>query len=299
MELQQLQYFMVAAQYEHITKAANSLKIAQPALSQSIKRLEKELNVKLFERKKGGIVLTNAGKILAEEVKPIIKTIDNLPKKLSDAEKKQKLTIHLNVLAASILVTNCIISYKAKHPEINFEFVQSPNAVDYDLCITASLSKSGVYSDQMTLEEKFFLAVPASSKYADYTEIELSEVSGEGFIMMADTRPIRHICDQFCMEAGFTPNIIFESMNFESVRSLISAGLGVGFWPEYSWESAEPSKNVVLLPIKGQDCKRNIVISYGEQADTNEVIKDFYEFLISFAMECRDRHNRSRETTAI
>ena len=286
---------MVAAQYEHITKAANSLKIAQPALSQSIKRLEAELNVKLFERKRGGIVLTKAGRALVDEVKPILNTLDNLPVKLAEIDKKQKQTIHLNVLAASILVTNCIISYKAKHPEINFEFVQSPTAVDYDLCITASLPKGGVASDQITLEEKFFLAVPASSKYAAYSEIELSEVSNEGFIMMADTRPIRNICDQFCLAAGFAPNIVFESMNFESVRSLISAGLGVGFWPEYSWESAEPSKNVVLLPIKGQECKRDIIIAYGEQAKKNKIVKDFYKFLLAFAMECRDRHNKSRE----
>ncbi len=294
MELQQLQYFLVAAQYGHITKAANSLKIAQPALSQSIKRLETELDVKLFERKKGGIALTKAGEMLVEEVRPVMKTLDNLPRKLSEVDKKQKQTIHLNVLAASILVTNCIISYKAKHPEMNFEFEQSPLAEDYDLCITASLPKNNGMSDQITLEEKFFLAVPASSKYAKYSEIELSEVADEGFIMMADTRPIRNICDQFCMEAGFTPDIVFESMNFESVRSLISAGLGVGFWPEYSWESAEPSQNVVLLPIKGQECKRDIVIAYGQQAAGNSNVRNFYEFFIDFAMECRDRHNRSR-----
>ena len=124
MELQQLQYFLVAARYEHITKAANSLKIAQPALSQSIKRLEAELNVKLFERKKGGITLTKAGRLLEEEVKPIMKTLDQLPGRLKEVEKRQNHTIHLNVLAASILVTNCIISYKAKHPEVNFESVE-------------------------------------------------------------------------------------------------------------------------------------------------------------------------------
>lgn len=292
MELQQLQYFLVAARYGHITKAANSLRIAQPALSQSIKRLETELNVKLFERRKGGIALTKAGKLLAEEIKPVMKTLDNLPKKLSEADKKQKHTIHLNVLAASILVTNCIISYKAKHPEINFEFEQSPKAEDYDLCITASLPKNNTASDQITLEEKFFLAVPASSKYAGYSGIKLSEVADEGFIMMADTRPIRNICDQFCLEAGFSPNIVFESMNFESVRSLISAGLGVGFWPEYSWESAKPSENVVLLPIVGQECKRDIIIAYGQQTAGNKIVREFYDFLIDFAMECRDRHNR-------
>ncbi|MBE5924404.1 MAG: LysR family transcriptional regulator [Lachnospiraceae bacterium] len=295
MELQQLQYFLVAARYEHITKAANSLHIAQPALSQSIKRLEAELGVKLFERKKGGITLSKAGKLLAEEVKPIVSTIEALPRKLADVDKKQNSTIHLNVLAASILVTNCIISYKAKHPDINFEFVQSPSAEDYDLCITATLPKNVAVSDQITLEEKFYLAVPASSKYAAYPEIDLAEVADEGFIMMADTRPIRSICDQFCMEAGFTPNIIFESMNFESVRSLISAGLGVGFWPEYSWESAEPSKNVVLLPVKGQECKRDIVITCNSQSEKNVIVKDFYDYLIAFAMECRDKHQRSRE----
>ena len=90
MELQQLQYFLVAAKYEHITKAANSLHIAQPALSQSIKRLEAELGVKLFDRKKGGITLSASGKLLVEELKPIMKSLDNLPKKLSETARKQQ-----------------------------------------------------------------------------------------------------------------------------------------------------------------------------------------------------------------
>ncbi len=295
MELQQLQYFLVAAQYEHITKAANSLHIAQPALSQSIKRLEAELGVKLFDRKKGGITLSDSGRLLVEELKPIMKSLDSLPKKLADTARKQHQTIHLNVLAASILVTNSIIAYKAKHPDINFQFVQSQSSMDYDLCITATLPRRNPAANQMMLEENFFLAVPASSKYAMYEEIELAEVAEEGFIVMADTRPIRSICDQFCLEAGFTPDIVFESMNFESVRSLISAGLGVGFWPEYSWESAEPSKNMVLLPIKSPECKRDIIITYNQQFSENPIVKDFYDFLIDFAMDCKEKHQISRE----
>lgn len=294
MELQQLQYFLVAAKYEHITKAANSLHIAQPALSQSIKRLEAELGVKLFDRKKGGITLSDSGKLLVTELKPIMKGLDSLPKKLKDTARKQNQTIHLNVLAASILVTNCIIAYKAKHPEINFQFVQSQSSTDYDLCITATLPRRNPASNQILLEENFYLAVPANSKYAAYNEIELNEVAGEGFIFMADTRPIRSICDQFCLAAGFTPDIVFESMNFESVRSLISAGLGVGFWPEYSWESAKPSKNMVLLPIKSPECKRDIIITYNQQFSGSPVVKDFYEFLIEFSMECKERYQKNR-----
>lgn len=295
MELQQLQYFLVAAQYEHITKAANSLHIAQPALSQSIKRLEAELGVKLFDRKKGGIILSDSGRLLVEELKPIMKSLDSLPKKLADTAKKQHQTIHLNVLAASVLVTNCIIAYKAQHPDVNFHFLQNQFSVDYDLCITAALPRKNPAANQVVLEEKFFLAVPANSKYAQYKEIQLEEVSEEGFIVMADTRPIRSICDQFCLEAGFSPDIVFESMNFESVRSLISAGLGVGFWPEYSWESAEHSQNMVLLPIKSPECKRDIIITHNQQFSENRIVEDFYDFLIDFATDCKEKHQRSRE----
>lgn len=296
MELQQLQYFLVAAKYEHITKAANSLHIAQPALSQSIKRLEAELGVKLFDRKKGGITLSDSGKLLVEELKPIMKSLDDLPEKLADTAKKQHRTIHLNVLAASVLVTNCIIAYKAKCPDVNFRFVQSQSSTDYDLCITAALPRRNPAFNQMMLEEKFFLAVPASSRYAGYDEIELAEVAEEGFIMMADTRPIRRICDQFCLEAGFTPDIVFESMNFEAVRSLISAGLGVGFWPEYSWENTVSSKNVVFLPIKSPECKRDLIITYNQQFTGNPLVHDFHDFLIEFAMDCKEQYRKSRET---
>lgn len=290
MELQQLQYFLVAAKYEHITKAANSLHIAQPALSQSIKRLEVEMGVKLFERKKGGICLSDSGKVLVQELQPIMRSLDNLPKKLAETARKQHQTIHLNVLAASILVTNCIIAYKAKHPEVNFQFVQSQSTTDYDLCITATLPRKSPGVNQITLEEKFYLAVPSDSKYARYSEINLAEVAEEGFIVMADTRPIRSICDQFCLEAGFTPDIVFESVNFESVRSLISAGLGVGFWPEYSWETAENSPNMTLLPIKSPECTRDIIIAHNPQFSENPIVEDFYDFLIKYAMERKEHH---------
>ena len=66
MELLQLRYFLVAAKYEHMTKAAEVLRIAQPALSQSIKRLEQELGVPLFDREKRNFGLNDAGRFLEQ-----------------------------------------------------------------------------------------------------------------------------------------------------------------------------------------------------------------------------------------
>ena len=64
MEIQQLRYFTVAARYQHITKAAEEIHIAQPALTQIIKRLESEVGAPLFERNGRNIILTPEGKIL-------------------------------------------------------------------------------------------------------------------------------------------------------------------------------------------------------------------------------------------
>ena len=82
MELLQLRYFLVAAQYQHMTKAAEHLQIAQPALSQAIHRLEAELGVPLFERKNRSIELNDEGKFLQKRLIPILSSLDRLPEEL-------------------------------------------------------------------------------------------------------------------------------------------------------------------------------------------------------------------------
>ena len=77
MEIQQFRYFLAAARYENLTKAAEDLHIAQPALSQSIKRLETELGVSLFDRKNHRIELNEQGKLLKKRLIPILESIDN------------------------------------------------------------------------------------------------------------------------------------------------------------------------------------------------------------------------------
>lgn len=88
MELLQLRYFLVAAQYQHMTKAAEHLQIAQPALSQAIHRLEAELGVPLFERKNRSIELNDEGKFLQKRLIPILSSLDRLPR---NCEKERKL----------------------------------------------------------------------------------------------------------------------------------------------------------------------------------------------------------------
>lgn len=290
MELLQLRYFLTTAEYQHMTKAAEHLQIAQPALSQAIHRLESELGIPLFERKNRSIELNDAGRLLQKRLIPIISALDRIPGELMAGQYQSSHTIHLKLLAASTLITNRIIAYRTLRPDVNFQLYQSDTNADFDLCVSAIRSdlKNDEYSDYMVmLEEDLYLAVPTHSPYGDKDSIRLADTKNAGYICLAGSRPIRQICNSYFSEADFVPKVIFESNTTESVRNLIAAGLGIGFWPQYSWGplSAEwgplsPHSPVKLLPIKDQTCRRQIILMCSAHGKENPIVMDFCNFLI-------------------
>lgn len=284
MDILQLKYFLAAAEYEHMTKAAQSLHIAQPALSQSIKHLEEEMGVQLFDRKNRSIHLNASGRLLQKELIPIINTLDSLPAKLKEADKQASCSIQLNILAASVMVTKSIISFKKLFPEVNFRLLQHADETEFDICISCVGSHAVPKGGIPLLKENILLAVPSSSKYATQKNIALRQVEQEGFISFSEARPFRNICDDFCKQEGFKPKIIFESDNQESVRNLIDSNLGVAFWPEHSWGKLT-AKDAVLLSISEPDCSRTIYAIENHHSANSKYVAAFLEHLAEFISE--------------
>ena len=201
MELLQFRYFLEAARYENLTRAADELHIAQPALSQSIMRLENELGVKLFDRRNHHVYLNDQGKLLRKRLIPLMESIDSLKDELWESVCSSEKTISLNFFAASQFITN-------------------------------------------------------------------------GW-------QLRQICDNFFHQAGVRPQMIFESNSPESVRNLIAAGLGIGFWPERSWDE-QPGPQVKLIPIRYPVCRRDVVVTMYKQAQEKPVVGEFVDYLCGY-----------------
>ncbi len=284
MELTQLYYFYVAAQYEHITKAAGVLNIAQPALTQAIHRLEEELSVPLFDRKGRRIVLNEYGKVVMHYGGEIFDRIDQMKGKLARLSGTENHTIRLNVLAASRMVTDILIAYKRIRPESAFQLMQNEESQECDICISTAhpyeMAEDTAHRSEV-FQEEIYLAVPAASPYAERPSIALSEAADAEFISLAGSKHLRQICDRYCEAEGFTPNIIFESDSSSTVHDLIAAGLGIGFWPAYSW-GAFSKKGLVLLPIHKPSCMRNLVLTCHTDTDTFPLLQDFYEFICRY-----------------
>ena len=137
MELLQLRYFVAAAREENVTRAAQKLLIAQPALSQSIARLEEEMGVRLFDRIGKRIRLNAAGRELLRTVEPILASLAAMPEKLQAIADEEAEIISLNVLAASHLITDLIISYRTTHPKTNFKMSRNVDSLDWDFRISS------------------------------------------------------------------------------------------------------------------------------------------------------------------
>lgn len=287
MEIQQLRYFLEVSKDCNMTKAAKRLHIAQPALSQSIKRLEREIGTELFTRLGRHIFLNDAGKYLLKEITPLLSTIDSLPARLLEVADVMNKTVKINVRSASRLVTDIIIAYKELHPDMNFVFLQDQTAADrdtaWDVRISTDLPGKLSHGETAALDEEIFLAVPKMWKHIqdDTDSVNLVDFGQSPFISFTGAMPFSRLCEDFCRMAGISPEIIFKSNNPASVRDLIGAGLGVAFWPAYSWGKLT-SEKVRLLHIDDPVCRRTIILSKSKNMIPGSPQEDFYDFTLKY-----------------
>lgn len=282
MELNNLRYFYEVAKIEHVTRAAENLHIAQPALTKSIKALEEELGVKLFYKVGRGVKLSEYGVFLKEKIEPIIRELDTLPLTVEKLVDMTENTISLNVLAASTITTDIIIKFKKKHPNVIFKMTQKENETNADIIVVTNnaapdnlikVKKRGI------IEEKVLIAVPSDSPLALNDEVDLKDLRYSDFITLSGSRRFRPLCDAYCAYAGFKPQVVFESDSLIAVRNLISSGVGVAFWPEFSWGKIN-NAHIKLLKIINPDCQREIIV-YLTDKKNSPVCDEFYEFLVS------------------
>lgn len=286
MDLLKLKYFHTVAKLEHVTKAAEELHVAQPAITKTVKFLEDDLGVPLFKRVGRNVKLTEFGELLKKRLDLVFATIDSVTIELETMKKQNKFTVKLNVLAASIAVMDAVIAYKNDNPEVIFNLIQNQEKTDCNVFVTTVYGGETTTSsnNKKVIKERIFLAVPFNSEYALKKSIKLIEVKDEKFINIAGSRPFRMICDKMCEKAGFKPTIGFESDSPIAVQNIIAAEAGIGFWPEFSWRDFDKSK-IALIPIEDEGCERDIIVELVDDRSNSEYAEHFFKFLTAYLIE--------------
>ena len=239
MDLIQLRYFRAVARHQHVSRAAAELRVAQPALSRAIARLEAELGVPLFDRRGRRVRLNRFGAMFLARAGRALDELDQGQHELRDAAGLAQGTV---AVAAETLRTlsGLVAGFLTGHPGVSFRLFQSPapamaaqlQAGEVDLCLASqplpgpALASAGLVSIEL-LSEEVLLAVPPSHRLAGRTRAEVGELAAEPFVT---TRPgywQRALTDRLFTDAV----IVCEGDEPYAIRGLISAGVGIGLMP--------------------------------------------------------------------
>ena len=283
MELLQLKYFLAVAESEHMTNTAKQLHIAQPALSQSIHRLEQELGVSLFERAGRGIRLSPAGAYVRDRVKPAMETLENVTRDVQLFQQGEQDVVRVGVHAASGVAIDGIAAYSELNPHVSFEITQDERERHRDVIVTTITPRGSSTVENATektpFSERIGIAVPAGSTLGEAAS--LSDFANERFIALAGSRRFREVCDTFCARRAFTPHIAFESDNPLVVKKMIGLGLGVGFWPDHSWGDLDPA-SCRLIHLRETEFTRDVIVAKTSRCTPDSEAQRFYEFLLDY-----------------
>lgn len=289
MELLQLKYFLTVARLEHMTRAAEALGIVQPALSQTIARLEGELGVPLFDRLGRNIHLNHFGRAYVQHVERIFEELEQGRREISELADGSQGQVEFALGAATHLLPDLLRAFRKDHPGVHFQLSQHPvtDLVQQltrgacDLCISSPpLQQPGITSVPL-LTEDILLAFPSNHPLAQFSQIRLDEVAQEAFISLKPGHSLRELTDSFCRQAGFRPHIAFESDEPSTIRGLIRAEQGIAFVPAISWRGSV-GLSVVQVKVSEPKCQRTVGLSWLTGRRLSMVTQQFRQFVIEY-----------------
>ncbi|HBF39382.1 MAG TPA: LysR family transcriptional regulator [Firmicutes bacterium] len=288
MDLLQLKYFQTVAKHEHITRAAEELHIAQPSLSKVITRLEEELGVSLFDRIGRQIKLNRFGKAFLQRVAKAFLELEDGKRELCDMQGNEKPVINLafnNFYSFAKILTG----YAKLYPQTSFRQTIGSTAKmrqqllngDIDFGIASPPIEGDSIESIPLFTEEVFLLVPHGHKFANCENIKLMEAAHEPFISLKEGFGLRDLTEGFCRQAGFTPNIAFESDIALNLIDLVNSNLGIALLPIVQW-STLPENLPVALHITEPLCNRTTALSFLQGRYLPQAAKEFEDYLLTY-----------------
>ncbi len=277
MELLQLKYFCDAAKTENYSKTAKKFLVPTSNISQSVKRLERELGCELFEHRSNKITLLQEGKLFYERVSEALELIESAKSEIKAPKEKLIGEVKLMILCNRQMVTSAIEKFNQNNPEINFVIWHDKDAYDdADILISDTCPENYSMKSVLT-EEDILLAVSTKHPLADIARVNLGELKNERFISMTKGKSLYNTTLSICRDAGFAPNISIQTDDPFYVRKYVELGLGIAFVPSRSW-SGLFSENTVLKKIAGYGRKTYICLP--EKRKIKPATKAFLDFLM-------------------
>lgn len=265
MHLDDLRWFVVLADVEHVTDAAAELGVSQPTLSRALARFEEQAGVALFDRVNRRMRLNEYGRIVAEHARRGLAEMEMAGERIAALRDPDSGRVRLAFLhsLASWYVPERLRRFRQEAPAVAFDLFQGPAheitervvSGQSDLAITSPRPDAAELAWRRLHVERLCLAVPRDHPLAAKSRMRLSAAAGEPFVALERPFGLRLLMDELWAEDGIEPDIVFEATEIPTMEGLVAAGFGVAIVP-VPREGADAK--VVHVPLTDARAKREV-----------------------------------------
>jgi DNA-binding transcriptional LysR family regulator len=247
MELRQLRHFLAVAEARNFSRAAETLHIAQPALSISIRKLEEEVGAKLLERGTRSTTLTEAGQIALDSARSALAHIDEIGRLAAAVSRGEAGLLRIAFVggASYRILPKYLPEFRRRFPAVRLELLES-TSLEVVESVRSGLADCGIVrhplmdvtgvSTRLLEEDRLVAALPRGHRLAAKSRLRLRDLAEEPFIQFSKARApsLNAIIALACRRSGFEPSVAQEALQIQTIISLVESGLGVALVPESS-----------------------------------------------------------------
>ncbi|RFU39558.1 LysR family transcriptional regulator [Actinomadura logoneensis] len=268
MDLNTLRQFLVVARLEHLSRAAEELRVAQPSLSRTIARLEGELGTPLFDRA-GRLRLNDTGRLFLGYVERSLGELDAGRRAVAEAAGGGFGSVRL-ASETLLTFTGPLAAYRKAHPDIEVELYQLAaaemarrlTAQDVDLCVSSYPIRAEGLESVRLLDEAVWLAAPLDHPLADRASVTVEQIADQPFVSAHRGHWGRRLLDRLFAARDLAPRIVCEADEASAIAEMIIAGLGVGLVPDLARRSAADAP-VAWIAVDDPECRRVLSLYWG------------------------------------
>jgi LysR family transcriptional regulator, transcription activator of glutamate synthase operon len=290
MDLRQLRYFVALADELHFTRAAEREHVAQPALSQQIRKLEDELGVALVERTTRRVTITEAGGMLVRRARRILSELEAANAEIQALSGMEFGHVSVGTMhtMGPVDVSLALAIFHQRHPAIELtvreqsseELAQMLRNDELDLAflsVTERVESHGLGLHELVSEE-IVAVLPERHRLAGRRRVRMSELRDEEFISYREGARLRELLVEAGREAGFEPRIKLESNESQRIRRLVARGMGVALLPRS--DAVGPRVEVAAADLVEPSLTREITLAWRQERRHPPAVTEFIQLAL-------------------
>ncbi|MEX2213521.1 MAG: LysR family transcriptional regulator [Phycisphaeraceae bacterium] len=252
MDFDQLRYFLQVAERGNFTRAAEDLRISQPALSRSIQKLEDELGQPVFERRTRSVSLTEAGTLMQARAQQVLAILEDARAEITDDGQSGRVRVGAIPTIAPYFLPKILQRFSAAFPRASLLVQESTTDLllksctqgEIDLAIVALPVPAKYLEIEPLFEEELLLVMPPNHPLADKSRIRLGDVKPFPFVLLDEAHCLSDNIVSFCRQQSFNPVAVERISQLTMVQELVSLSHGVSMIPAMARQCDESDRRV-------------------------------------------------------